>query len=502
MRDVQEILARLVDQFSDPYAFLRELVQNSMDAGASLVEFELEYSGSGVTMLVCRDNGEGMDEALIERRLTRLFASSKEGDLTKVGQFGIGFVSVFALSPDDVVLDTGRSGQSWRVHFLADRTFRKAPLAEPVEGTLIRWLKKQSPSEHGNFAKSCDRALREWCRHAQVSVSFQGSPINEPFAFDHPLAILGGRSGTQVAMRPCFPGQSWTGFYNQGLTLAVLTPPELDGLEVRVSSRYFALTLTRDQICRDENYAKALQVVDELLRGEFLPKLLSTAQKLPAGPMQGYLAAHWDRLSAEQRALPVVPGFGRHYSLAEMAEEIRHNPEWLWSDQSDPLVEALLAGGRKILKWEGKERATGPEHLARKFGVGLIHVNLAYVVATLESPNGGEKIWLKRIHWLLEDCRKRYQEVWLARFPVQAAARAYLVGEHPDQPLPLNGGAASESQHLLLERSHPVWQRLFSLDAKWGVGPACEAVWDVFPQLAPEEQRRSMLLGALRRCPW
>ena len=35
--------------------------------------------------------GEGMNEEIIDHQLTRLFASGKAGDLTKIGKFGIGF---------------------------------------------------------------------------------------------------------------------------------------------------------------------------------------------------------------------------------------------------------------------------------------------------------------------------------------------------------------------------------------------------------------------------
>ena len=39
---------------------------------------------------------------IIETKLTRLFSSQKDGDRTKIGKFGIGFVSVFAIGPDVV----------------------------------------------------------------------------------------------------------------------------------------------------------------------------------------------------------------------------------------------------------------------------------------------------------------------------------------------------------------------------------------------------------------
>ena len=45
-----------------------------------------------------------MDEQIIDNELTRLFSSSKEDDLTKIGKFGIGFTSIFAIQPESRIV--------------------------------------------------------------------------------------------------------------------------------------------------------------------------------------------------------------------------------------------------------------------------------------------------------------------------------------------------------------------------------------------------------------
>ncbi|HXE72485.1 MAG TPA: ATP-binding protein, partial [Candidatus Nitrosotenuis sp.] len=120
--DVGDTLETLISQFTDPFAFLRELVQNSLDANTTRVDIELEYDEpKGILTLHVIDTGEGMNREIIDTQLTRLFSSSKEGDLTKIGKFGIGFVSIFAIEPEYVAVDTGRDGEYWRVLFLPDR---------------------------------------------------------------------------------------------------------------------------------------------------------------------------------------------------------------------------------------------------------------------------------------------------------------------------------------------------------------------------------------------
>ena len=67
-----------------------------------------------------------MDRATIEGYLLTLFRSSKEQDLTKIGKFGIGFVSLFAVEPELVVVDTARDGVHHRVIFDSDYTYTLA----------------------------------------------------------------------------------------------------------------------------------------------------------------------------------------------------------------------------------------------------------------------------------------------------------------------------------------------------------------------------------------
>ena len=63
--DVDAVLTRLVSQFASPYDFLRELAQNSMDAGSDRVEVTLEMhplrGGEAVFELSVLDTGVGMD---------------------------------------------------------------------------------------------------------------------------------------------------------------------------------------------------------------------------------------------------------------------------------------------------------------------------------------------------------------------------------------------------------------------------------------------------------
>jgi hypothetical protein len=84
---VLDLLGRL---YSERTHFIFELIQNAEDAGATELVFQLFDD-----RLELRHNGRPFDEEDV-RGLCGVGTSSKSGDLTKIGTFGIGFKSVYA----------------------------------------------------------------------------------------------------------------------------------------------------------------------------------------------------------------------------------------------------------------------------------------------------------------------------------------------------------------------------------------------------------------------
>lgn len=82
----------LADQYNDPSHFVYEIIQNAEDAGAGHVTFNL--SEEGLTIL---HDGREFDFEDIED-ITGFGNSKKEGELNKIGEFGVGFKSVFAIT--------------------------------------------------------------------------------------------------------------------------------------------------------------------------------------------------------------------------------------------------------------------------------------------------------------------------------------------------------------------------------------------------------------------
>ena len=339
-----DALDNLIHQFARPLDFLRELVQNSIDAGTPRIEVHIAYetvadddaedegdgSGSGVASIRFEDWGEGMDEAIIDRQLTRMFSSTKEDDLTKIGKFGIGFTSIFAIQPDAVLLRTGHHGEAWELLFHADRSFDKVRLDKPVDGTKITLYKRMRADEIGPFCHEARYVLQYWCEHSNVPVSFwdrtaerpveselaadpfsafEEAPhatlhgpvqVDRPLSLDSPLSLERVSDGVTVLVGvsdvPVY------GFYNGGLTLITTRDRETLGdwenrlghLSIKVKYDRLEHTLTRDNVLRDVHFDKAMRVVveaTEALAEALIDRVRACVDNgEDPGPWHGYLA--------------------------------------------------------------------------------------------------------------------------------------------------------------------------------------------------------------------
>lgn len=275
---VEDALSTLVQQFSDPLACLRELVQNSLDAGSRQVDIAFAYE-DGVACIHVDDYGEGMDRRIIDSRLTRLFSSAKDGDMTKIGRFGIGFVSVFALEPDAVCVDTGRGAENWRILFDADRSFTRIALDEPVDGTRVRIFKAMDAATFEALRERARDVLTYWCKHVDGEVYFDDEPVATPLALDAEVEVQHVEEGTTVLVGFRADCTTFAGFYNKGLTLHERQTAEdgswLQGIAFKVSSRYLEHTLTRDNVLHDAQFERAMEIVNRLASRDLMDALVA-----------------------------------------------------------------------------------------------------------------------------------------------------------------------------------------------------------------------------------
>lgn len=362
--DVGEALETLVHQFADPWSCLRELIQNAIDAGSEEIDVRIEFEPAddpgepGLLIVEVVDTGEGMDRPIIDTRLTRLFSSSKDGDYTKIGRFGIGFVSVFALAPELVCVDTGRNGEFWRVLFKADRSFERIVLDQPIEGTTIRIYKRADPAELDDARARARETLEYWCKHARVDIRLDDELLSRPMAIAGHCAVSHQEEETQLLLAYVQPRAALRGYYHGGLTLHEEYDDRLPHVAFKIDSRYLEHTLTRDNVIRDDNFAKAMAIVARLARTRLLEHLLDACQRAAIerridAEAEFLRARLLDAINAGKPevdlfATPIVPTIGGEpVSLEQVRKQIKR----CWqAPAASPVTDQLRADGELVLE--------------------------------------------------------------------------------------------------------------------------------------------------------
>lgn len=296
----------MVRQFADPHAFLRELVQNGIDAGAKRLIVTVDRDGDGVVRTAVEDDGTGMTRAIIEGPLLTLFQSSKESDATKIGKYGVGFLSVFATKPErvEVRTRTGQEGEAWLLTLHPDHSFELARDDAPYAGagsivTLVTTMDAEAFEEH---AAKAEASLLRWCRHAHVPISLNGKIIHRPLEVEALVTVTLEENGARWVAGAGGEG-TFIGFYNRGLTLFESVEPEegLGGVQVKIDAPTLAHTLSRDNVRRDAELRRVLRRATALVRGplwkSLVERIMTAAIDVATAPDASRLAV-LDRLYA------------------------------------------------------------------------------------------------------------------------------------------------------------------------------------------------------------
>jgi molecular chaperone HtpG len=369
----------MVRQFADKHAFLRELAQNGIDAGASKIDVVFDRDDTGVVRTSVTDDGAGMSRAIIEGPLLTLFSSSKEGDRAKIGKYGIGFVSVFALEPDVVEVRTTTPGEAWLLRLFGDHTWELAEdKSGAPRGTTVTLVQPMTVEAFTAHVAAGTAALHKWCRHARVPIELvvldAGDPsatkkisIGQPFTAPGLVSVIWHegeeRIVASVGEAPNEP-PAFLGYYNRGLTLFETDRPgsdELDGVRVKIDSPNLSHTLSRDGIVRDRQQGRLVALATDLVTSRLWTELVQalTAAALEAKSADAYLgllrattaAAFASERSDEQIALPIVDPIGAQRTMPFSVVRHLSRGEVLFAPEASAITRALAANGIPVVRW-------------------------------------------------------------------------------------------------------------------------------------------------------
>jgi hypothetical protein len=261
-------LENLVTQFERPAQYVRELVQNSIDANASEINFNYAYDpDQQLSQLVISDDGFGMSYKDIKKYLLNLFESSKYENRSKIGKFGIGFVSLFAVDPDLVVVETTQNNKTYSVFLDTPKNGAGGKIIEhdtpnKDSGTTIRIFKKQTEYDFQDLSQKSLDELNYSCSHITKPLFFNEEKLNQEFEIKNAhRTIRFGNRGIEGVIGLVPKGKETYRLYNNRLLIKSGQQLKEDGLSFIVSSKDLSPNLSRNDLLQDNKYHQIIKLL-------------------------------------------------------------------------------------------------------------------------------------------------------------------------------------------------------------------------------------------------
>ncbi len=346
----------------DAWVFVRELLQNSRDAGARRVDLTVERC-DGVDRIRCRDDGCGMAFDHAHRYLFTLYASSKSGQSDTAGRFGIGFWAVLRFEPDEIFVRSALEDETgWLLRMSGDLEQIERSGAALGRGTEIELVRK---ARGGDPVAAVWEAVQRDARHLRAE---DGGILD--------VRVNSRRATAEIALDPPSLAFSRSGLHG---AVALSDRPQVDllahGLRVRTTATLDEL-LTQPDRRRHRNTSTPEGLV---------PKVILDSRRL-----QVLLARGDARTDRELRQLVAIgrrgvrrlvrgqldrgAGLGWFRRTGVRCLEVL-SARWARMLVAGLVVAVLLAAG--IWAGRGPGRKTGPEARgAESMALGLLRPDL------------------------------------------------------------------------------------------------------------------------------
>ncbi|UCF68893.1 MAG: DNA mismatch repair endonuclease MutL [Acidobacteriota bacterium] len=153
-----------------PASVVRELIDNSLDAGARRLQIELEEGGKAVVAVADDGHGMGVDDALLafERHATSKISRSEElGAIVSLGFRGEALAAIAAVARVELVTCSGSGVAACRVVVDRGRLLRQEPASRaPGTSVIVRGLFDGVPARK-KFLKSQQTEMDHCLRAVQ-----------------------------------------------------------------------------------------------------------------------------------------------------------------------------------------------------------------------------------------------------------------------------------------------------------------------------------------------
>ncbi len=365
------IVGDIIEQFADRFAFFRELVQNSIDANTENIEVTLRYDDAQKLLIVAvEDRGDGMPQEVIEDGLLVLFRSTKENDDSKIGKFGIGFVSVLAVEPNVVRVISSHGGTRHTLHLYPDFSYELFDSGRTSKtGTTVELEIPMKADQVEDFVMATWGALYRWCRHATVMITLTAhgpggkrilsERIDRPLALEKALAsVARSTPDGSISAVVGLTETPYSAFFNHGLLLYETKEPLVGNFSFVIQDASLGHTLSRDNVRRDDNFDRALDFVQELgrsLHAEIIREMhasLLLPEHKPYQLLARTLYSRGAEIDLEQWPLPLMDPLASN--VATSIGAFRISGGWT-ANRRSPVTAALTAVGIPVVN---RARAT------------------------------------------------------------------------------------------------------------------------------------------------
>jgi hypothetical protein len=165
----------------DPWFFLRELAQNSRDAGARNVWVSVNQTGPEQEVITFLDDGSGMGFSHARQFLFRLYASSKTNQKYSAGMYGIGFWTILRFRPDRIIIESRTGTEAWSIEMDSEFNIRHPSCSLDQKGTRVTLIRQSQSSDPERFADTAKERTIHYCAYLRRN-DHRASPL--PVFFD------------------------------------------------------------------------------------------------------------------------------------------------------------------------------------------------------------------------------------------------------------------------------------------------------------------------------